>query len=591
MSDLALEFTSVEKVIHHEGNKWILYSHDGSKKLGEFDTEEAALKREQQINYFKHVAKSDLEMEFGMVSQPVVEVEKAGNGIMIAWFPSKELADKLAREGGELSEELHVTLAYLGKDLTEGQVGLVKETVEAYCKRLAPLQGTVAGTGRFPATPSSDYKDVLVQLVDIPRLELLREELIEMLADKGIPTVRNHGYTPHMTLAYVDPDYTGECVHPDTDDIAIDALTVAVGGERYVYPLNGEEVLKSNECHVPSGPTGGEFCSGGSSGSGDVVTNASDVKLFRASAHEDLRAASGGYTALGEGTYFGVSAEDVKGYGPTVREYSATGKLLNVQGDKGYDKYRQEAQQWGQEKLKQADWTTPEGIKSAVALSAPSSVVNLYLQSKGYVGVHYHQVDRVNDHHTQVVVFDPSKVKAGKVSKMEPTASQVHSDKPLTDEEKKRKQVKKSDLEVEFNMEQESIDLQGEIVFKVADRQQVFGWASVISKNENGIQVPIADTQGDVISADELEKMAYSFVLDSRIGGEMHVRKGVGKLIESVVLTVEKAKAMGIELPGGVEGWWTGWAISDDEVWSKIKKGEYTAFSIHGKGLRSKISE
>ena len=65
MSDLAVEFTSVEKVIHHEGSKWILYSHDGSKKLGEFDTEEAALKRERQINYFKHVAKSDLEMEFG----------------------------------------------------------------------------------------------------------------------------------------------------------------------------------------------------------------------------------------------------------------------------------------------------------------------------------------------------------------------------------------------------------------------------------------------------------------------------------------------------------------------------------------------
>jgi len=61
---------SVEKVIHHEGNKWILYSHDGSKKLGEFNTEEAALKREQQINYFKHVAKSDLEMEFGKGPNP-----------------------------------------------------------------------------------------------------------------------------------------------------------------------------------------------------------------------------------------------------------------------------------------------------------------------------------------------------------------------------------------------------------------------------------------------------------------------------------------------------------------------------------------
>lgn len=140
-------------------------------------------------------------------------------------------------------------------------------------------------------------------------------------------------------------------------------------------------------------------------------------------------------------------------------------------------------------------------------------------------------------------------------------------------------------------MKQESIDLQGEIVFKAADRQQVFGWASLISKNENGVQVPIADTQGDVISADELEKTAYSFVLNCRDAGEMHVRKGVGKLIESVVLTVEKAKAMGIELPGGVEGWWTGWLVTDDTVWKRVKSGELRSLSIHGKGIRSKISE
>ena len=140
-------------------------------------------------------------------------------------------------------------------------------------------------------------------------------------------------------------------------------------------------------------------------------------------------------------------------------------------------------------------------------------------------------------------------------------------------------------------MKPESVDLQGEIVFKAADKQHAFGWASIISKNENGVQVPIADTQGDVISAEELEKTAYSFVLNCRTAGEMHVRKGVGQLIESVVLTVEKAKAMGIELPGGVEGWWTGWAISDDEVWKRVKSGELRSLSIHGKGIRSKILE
>lgn len=41
-------------VIKKEGDKFVLYSKDGSKKLGTFDTEEEAKKREQQVEFFKH---------------------------------------------------------------------------------------------------------------------------------------------------------------------------------------------------------------------------------------------------------------------------------------------------------------------------------------------------------------------------------------------------------------------------------------------------------------------------------------------------------------------------------------------------------
>lgn len=34
-------------------NKYVLYSHDGKKKLGTFDTKKEALEREKQINFFK----------------------------------------------------------------------------------------------------------------------------------------------------------------------------------------------------------------------------------------------------------------------------------------------------------------------------------------------------------------------------------------------------------------------------------------------------------------------------------------------------------------------------------------------------------
>lgn len=42
------------EMIKHQGSKWVLYTKDGSKKLGEFDSEMAAKKREAQIRYFKH---------------------------------------------------------------------------------------------------------------------------------------------------------------------------------------------------------------------------------------------------------------------------------------------------------------------------------------------------------------------------------------------------------------------------------------------------------------------------------------------------------------------------------------------------------
>ena len=42
-------------VIKKEGYKWILYTKEGKKKLGTFKTKKDAIKRERQIQYFKHL--------------------------------------------------------------------------------------------------------------------------------------------------------------------------------------------------------------------------------------------------------------------------------------------------------------------------------------------------------------------------------------------------------------------------------------------------------------------------------------------------------------------------------------------------------
>lgn len=42
-----------EGIIRKEGDKWVIYSHDGKKKLGEYDSKKEAVKRLRQIEYFK----------------------------------------------------------------------------------------------------------------------------------------------------------------------------------------------------------------------------------------------------------------------------------------------------------------------------------------------------------------------------------------------------------------------------------------------------------------------------------------------------------------------------------------------------------
>ena len=41
-------------VIKKKGYQWVLYNHTGKKILGKFRTKKEALKRERQIQYFKH---------------------------------------------------------------------------------------------------------------------------------------------------------------------------------------------------------------------------------------------------------------------------------------------------------------------------------------------------------------------------------------------------------------------------------------------------------------------------------------------------------------------------------------------------------
>lgn len=120
------------------------------------------------------------------------------------------------------------------------------------------------------------------------------------------------------------------------------------------------------------------------------------------------------------------------------------------------------------------------------------------------------------------------------------------------------------------------------------DKMLAFGWAN-ISITADGDQ--ITDLQEDVLDTDVLEQAAYNFVEFYREAGEMHERGGCGVLVESVIFTKEKMAAMGIPEGTVPEGWWIGFKVTDEDVWEKVKSGEYPMFSIEGEAIREEIED
>ncbi len=92
------------------------------------------------------------------------------------------------------------------------------------------------------------------------------------------------------------------------------------------------------------------------------------------------------------------------------------------------------------------------------------------------------------------------------------------------------------------------------------------------------------DAQGDVMSTETIEKMAHSYLLNSRKFDNRHDWKAVDAAPveswiqrEATVLLGEKIKA---------NSWVVGVKVFADHIWEKVQSGEYRSFSIGGRGVR-----
>jgi len=171
-------------------------------------------------------------------------------GVMVALFPSPELAQQIAAMVGVdmPADEMHVTLAYAGKvdTLTDAQIAGVILAAQEMGQGHSTLTGTINGVGRFNASQSSDGKDVIYAVIDVPGLERFREGIVQMLGYRDVSVMRNHGYTPHMTLAYIDAGADSPILLMPTMPLAFDSISVTVGGKRVDFPLTGDAPMRAN---------------------------------------------------------------------------------------------------------------------------------------------------------------------------------------------------------------------------------------------------------------------------------------------------------------------------------------------------------
>lgn len=136
-------------------------------------------------------------------------------------------------------------------------------------------------------------------------------------------------------------------------------------------------------------------------------------------------------------------------------------------------------------------------------------------------------------------------------------------------------------------MQSHRVSAQFMIMKRNEEQRIAFGWAYQC-KDAAGNQM--VDHSGDMIEPETLEKAAYRFVELYREGSDNHERGGVGVMVESMMFTPEKTKALGI--PDGVlpTGWWVGFRVLDDDVWQKVKDGTYSMFSVEGRCNSSALS-
>ena len=240
--DNAPVFLNTPPQIELPGNEWGDELPEGEAEQPKPPTQD----EDEEDSKAKDSATSDKDKQPATADKPTKAVPlEPRDGVMVGFFLSTHdarqivPADNELPAGAEREETLHLTLAFLGKaDSLIAQRQTILDTVRTYASAQAPMSGVVQGIGKFNGVEGG-ASDCIYASYDAVNLAQFRTELVAALGRAGVTVATDHGFVPHIALAYVRPsDAIPEMTMPRTP-ITFPALTVAWGNEHHVFPLKG----------------------------------------------------------------------------------------------------------------------------------------------------------------------------------------------------------------------------------------------------------------------------------------------------------------------------------------------------------------
>lgn len=178
---------------------------------------------------------------FGGIRQADAEEAKQSGG-MIALFPRTDFAQMLAVPGGEPEDDMHLTLVFLGDDVTmldPAHLGaIVGRIADSYVEEIT---ARVFGHALFNPDGAEGRDPCGVYLVGhSPELAQLHRDVREAV-EGAVPIPEQHDpWVPHCTASYGSQMPDGmPLVGEYTGEVIFDRLGLSLAGETQFYPFVG----------------------------------------------------------------------------------------------------------------------------------------------------------------------------------------------------------------------------------------------------------------------------------------------------------------------------------------------------------------